>query len=128
LPEKRWRGLKASVPVKQDEQTDEEAADEYHAWLCKMVSASLIDPVATPEQVDRLSEGLSDGEWTSLAGAAFGINNSRQDVPFSAAASAMYRSSGKKSKRRARSSSRGAPSLADSSPAEPSSSETTPAE
>lgn len=126
LSEPRWRGFKASVPVKQDNQTDEEAADEYHGWLCKVVSASLIDPPATAEQVDRLCERLSDGEWSTLAGAAFSVNNSRQDIPFSVAASAMLRSSGRKSKRRAPSTNPERSSLADNSPASPSTSTTTP--
>lgn len=126
LPKKRWRGLKGVLPTKQAGQSDDDAADEYHAWLCKLVSATCIDPVMTQEQADRLSEDLSDGQWGALAGGAWSVNSENQQLSFSAAASGLTRRSAGKSRRPDPSASPDPSSLAEPSEPSPSTSTTTP--
>lgn len=126
LSPRRFSGLRGAVPVKQPEQSDEEAAEEYHGWVCKLVSASCVDPVMSAEQADLLCERLSDGQWGALSGAAWSVNTQRQDVPFSAAASVLSRGSGGKSKQPAPSDSPVPDSSAGSLSDEPSTSTTTP--
>lgn len=97
-PKRAWRNLLAKRPVKTPDLDDEQYLDRYHPWVCGIVAASAADPVMTAEQVERLADKLSDGDWKLLANAAWSINDDSRDVPFSAAASALIRSSGGKSK------------------------------
>lgn len=97
-PRRAWRNLYAKRPVKTADLSAEQYADLYHPWVCEIVAASAVDPAMTPEQVGRLADKLSDGDWQRLANAAWSINEDSRDIPFSAAASALIRSSGGKSK------------------------------
>lgn len=130
-PKREWRALKGRLPVKQAGQNDDEAADEYHAWVCELVAATCYEPVMTAEQAHRLcegseqSEGLTDGQWAALINAAWQVNTDNPTVPFSAAASAVTRRSAGKS-RRPEPSASPAPSSSAGSPApSPSTSTTT---
>lgn len=92
LPPRVFSDLRAKQPLeKKPDQTDDEHADAYHVWVCGIVAASCVDPVMTAEQVDRLSQTLSDGLWRLVTAAAWDVNTSAQDIPFSAAASALTR-------------------------------------
>lgn len=97
-PRKRWRNLNARRPVKTPGMDDDDYADLYHPWLCTIVAATLVSPVCTPEQVERLADKLSDGDWSKLANDAWNVNDKSANIPFSAAASVLTRSSGAKSK------------------------------
>lgn len=125
LPDPEWSPYRAALPTKRDDQTDEQAAEEYHRWLCTIVAASCIDPVMTAEEVHELYATLSSGEWGSLAGEAWQLNTNRQDVPFSVAAYALSRTSDEKSRRPEQSGPGAPPSLADSAAPSPSTSTTT---
>jgi hypothetical protein len=70
----------------------------YHPWVCSVVAASAVDPQMSPQQAERLADRLSDGDWMKLANAAWKVNDSSSEIPFSVAASVLYRSSGAKSK------------------------------
>lgn len=99
LPPRVFSDLRAKQPLeKKPNQTDDEHADAFHAWVCGIVAASCVDPVMTAEQVDRLSQTLSDGLWRQVTAAAWDVNTSAQDIPFSAAASALTRLSDERSK------------------------------
>lgn len=97
-PRRAWRNLLAKRPVKTPGMDDEQYADLYHPWVCGMVAASAAEPAMSAEQVARLADKLSDGDWQKLANAAWMVNDDSQDIPFSAAASALLRSSGARSK------------------------------
>lgn len=97
-PRRKWRNLLARRPVKSPGLDDEQYADVYHPWLCEIVARSAVDPEMTAEQVERLADKLSDGDWQKLANAAWRVNDDSRDIPFSAAASVMTRSSGAKSR------------------------------
>jgi hypothetical protein len=97
-PRGEWRRLLGKRPVKTAEIDDDEHADAAHAWLCTVVARSAIDPAMTPEQVERLADKLSEGQWAKLAGKAWNVNDDAAGIPFSVAASVLSRSSGEKSK------------------------------
>lgn len=97
-PRRAWRNLQAKRPVKTPEMDDEAFADLYHPWVCSVVAASALDPAMTVAQAERLADKLSDGDWGKLANAAWKVNDSSSEIPFSVAASVFYRSSGAKSK------------------------------
>lgn len=97
-PRRKWRNLMVKRPVKTPGMDDEQYADVYHPWLCEIVARSAVDPAMTAQQVERLADKLSDGDWQKLANAAWRVNDDSRDIPFSAAASVLSRSSGEKSK------------------------------
>lgn len=97
-PRGAWRGMLGKRPLKLPEIGDEEYATLYHDWICDMVAASALDPVMDADQVQRLADKLSDGQWQKLANAAWKVNDDAQGVPFSVAASVLTRSSGEKSR------------------------------
>jgi hypothetical protein len=97
-PRRAWRNLLAKRPVKTPDMDDEAYLDLYHPWVCAVVAASALDPPMKPEQVERLADKLSDGDWQKLANAAWRVNDDSSEIPFSVAASVLSRSSGVKSK------------------------------
>lgn len=125
LPEPEWSPVRAALPVKGDDQDEDEAAEEYHRWLCAVVAVSCVEPVVTADEVHELYLVLSNGEWTSLAGESLALQNNRQDVPFSAAASVLSRRSAGKSRRPEPSTAPDPSSLADNAEPSPSTSTTT---
>lgn len=97
-PRRAWRNLQAKRPIKTPEMDEDAYGDLYHPWVCSVVAASALDPAMKPEQVERLADKLSDGDWGKLANAAWKVNDSSSEIPFSVAASVLSRSSGAKSK------------------------------
>jgi hypothetical protein len=97
-PRGKWRAVRGKEPVKEKDHSDDEYADIYHAWVCEVVAASAADPVMTGEEVQQLADELSNGQWTMLANAAWAVNDKVQGVPFSVAASVLFRSSGARSR------------------------------
>lgn len=127
LSEPDWAPVRDTLPKKRDGQDEDEAAEEYHRWLCAVVAVSCVEPAMTADEVHELYLVLSNGEWAALAGQALALQNSRQDVPFSAAASAISRHSAGKSRRPEQPAEPPAPSsLADSGEPSPATSTTTP--
>jgi hypothetical protein len=97
-PRRAWRNILAKRPVKTPGMDADEHADLYHSWVCRIVAATALDPTMDADQVERLADKLSDGDWQKLANTAYAVNDDSRDIPFSAAASALIRSSGVKSK------------------------------
>lgn len=123
-PRKRWRDLNAQQPKKTPGVSEEAHADAYHSWLCMIVAKTIVSPACTPEQVEQLADRLSDGDWSKLANDAWRVNDRSRDIPFSAAASALTRSSGGKSQPPGQSESPAPDSLAGSPESSPSTSTT----
>jgi hypothetical protein len=123
-PRRAWRNLVAKRPVKTPGMSEDDFADVYHPWVCTVVSKALVAPASTPEQVERLADRLSDGDWMKLANAAWKVNDDSREIPFSVAASVLTRSSGAKSKQPEPSDSPGHGSLAGSPEPSPSTSTT----
>lgn len=93
LPPKPWREYLALMPGDPKNDAERGTWDErYHAWVCEMVALTCYDPVMTAEQVDELHGKVSGGQWKDLTNAVYALNAERQNVPFSAAASAMIAS------------------------------------
>jgi hypothetical protein len=97
-PRGAWRALRGKQPIRTEGVDEDVHGEEFHAWLCDIVAASSLDPAMTSEQVLRLADRLSNGQWSKLSNAAWAVNEDSQGIPFSAAASALSRSSGEKSK------------------------------
>lgn len=123
-PRGTWRVLRGKQPVRTEGIDEDAYGDQFHAWLCEVVAASSLDPVMTTEQVRRLADRLSNGQWSKLSNAAWNVNEDDQGVPFSVAASVLSRSSGEKSKQPEPSTNHAHGSLA--GPSEPSPSTNTP--
>jgi hypothetical protein len=119
IPRRAWRNLQAKRPVKTPDMDADAYGDVYHPWVCSVVAASAVDPAMTPEQVERFADRLSDGDWGKLANAAWKVNDSSSEIPFSVAASVLSRSSGAKSKQPEPSTNPDPGSLAGSPPSEP---------
>lgn len=84
-----WSDFHATQPEKGKDEDLAEFKARWFAWVCKLVSDCAIDPVMTPEQVAELVDVLSGAQWDQLSNAAYGLNASRQAIPFSAAVSAL---------------------------------------
>ncbi|GAB3817647.1 hypothetical protein [Micromonospora zhanjiangensis] len=91
-PARKFAKLRDGMPKPADGQADDEFADIWHAAVCDLVSKMLVEPKATAEQVDALSERLAESQWLKLSNAAWDINASGQAIPFSVAASAILSS------------------------------------
>jgi hypothetical protein len=117
-PRGKWRVLRGKQPVRTEGIDEDAYADQFHAWLCDVVAASSLDPVMTGEQVRRLADRLSNGQWSKLSNAAWNVNEDDQGIPFSAAASVLSRSSGERSKPPATSDNPARGSLAGSPPSD----------
>ncbi|MFR0351785.1 hypothetical protein [Streptomyces sediminimaris] len=87
LGAKAWSDLVAQHPGKTEDQ-----AYDAETLAPALVSASAVDPVMTPEQVDELFEHLNNGQREELIGAAWVVNGEATSVPFSLAASAILAS------------------------------------
>lgn len=100
LDAKAWSKMRGEAP-KEGESADEKASydSRFHAWVCKILAASCVEPAITATQADQLSDKLSEGQWLQLSDAAYDLNAGRRNVPFSAAASALTRSYEQNSKR-----------------------------
>lgn len=97
-PRGAWRALSGKRPVKTKDMGDEQYEELYHAWVCEVVATSATEPPMNADQVQRLADVLSNGQWKKLAEAAWSVNDDAQGIPFSVAASALSRSSGEKSR------------------------------
>lgn len=100
LPPKEFSDYRTRAPERVEGQPDAaEFDDAYHDWVCGLVAASCAEPVMRPDQVDALSQKLSDNQWVRLRNHAWLVNAGKQDIPFSAAASVLIRTSDGKSRR-----------------------------
>lgn len=92
---KAWSDLYNARPQRGKDEGEEDWNVRWFAWICEVVARSVTAPVAmTAEQVGRLCDVLSGGQWDELSNAAWGLNAERVAVPFSVAASALIPPSG----------------------------------
>lgn len=118
-PRRKWRDMLAKRPIKTPDMDDEAFLDVYHPWVCAVVAASALDPAMKPDQVERLADKLSDGDWQKLAQGAWRVNDDSSEIPFSVAASVLSRSTGGKLRQPEPSDNPDHGSLAGSPPSEP---------
>lgn len=90
----RFRALGRSQydKLRQDHKAPEESGQAFadSFWLA-LVSSCCIDPVMSEADVAGLFEDLSEGQRDVLGGAAWEVNQSRAEVPFSLLASVRSR-------------------------------------
>lgn len=84
LPRTEWVALAQAHPQRPGIDTGDVNEETFTLAL---VAACCIDPEMTVEQALLLHGELSEGQWMSLASAAWNLNREVQDVPFSLAAS-----------------------------------------
>lgn len=123
-----WQELVEKHPPRLDakgkvDQRDAGAGVHMQPLLEELVPLSVVEPVMSAEQWQQLDAKLSDGQWQQLAMAAWLLNRSEVDVPFSRAAS-MMRSFDAVSRRQSDSASPSDDSTAGNPPPSPSTSTT----
>lgn len=119
IPARDWTPLYGASPIRKDGEAEDLWNARWFAWLAEVVSRTLVEPAMTPEQVGQLVDGLPASSWRTLSDAAWGLNTGEVSVPFSAAASALTRTSGETSRRPSGSESPTASGAAPSRPRRP---------
>lgn len=90
LPAKAWSDFHATRPEKTNDEDKAAFQERWFAWVCELVARSVVEPVVmTAEQVAKLCDVLSGGQWDELSNAAWGLNSAEVAVPFSVAVSAL---------------------------------------
>jgi hypothetical protein len=93
MPTREW----TAFVVRRPDRGEKEDPDAYQArvfpWYAELVSRTVTDPAMSIEQVGQLCDVLHGGAWNELAGACFGLNADKVNIPNSAAASALTRDS-----------------------------------
>jgi hypothetical protein len=84
LPRARFVALKAKHTRGDDDL-------ELNPFFTELLAASLTSPAATVDEVQRLANTVSAGQWDQLTGAAWRVNTGGVDVPFSRTASVILR-------------------------------------
>lgn len=96
LPKRDWRALVAAHPPRRVDGPDGEPEvhedDKYvgvnaDTFFDAMIRACLVDPELDEQEWAHLAEVLSDKQYEALSTAAWGVNRSDVDVPFSRVAS-----------------------------------------
>jgi hypothetical protein len=94
LPRRKWREhLKAHPPGEA-----EETVFNGETFPVAAVAACTVVPKMTIAQAEKLNDRLTNGQWDTLFAHIWAMNNSKVDVPFSLAASALVASSAPKPK------------------------------
>jgi len=94
LPRLAFTALTAQFPPRPDNPGDRALGADESQLMPRLVRASVVDPVLTAEQWDRLDLVLTDRQWDELSWAAWGLNRGEVSVPLSSAASPTAQSSG----------------------------------
>jgi hypothetical protein len=86
LSRSQWQEIvKENPPI---EGVDEEGAEvNEESFVTAMIAQCCADPSMTIEQAKRLHDEVTDGQWQSLATAAWQVNKNTPTVPYSLAAS-----------------------------------------
>ena len=85
LPDDQWSDLLAAHPPKDPEKQ----LFDPDSFPRALIAACALDPVMTPEQVDRLFAVLNQGQRNSLFDGAYQVNVEGTSVPFSVSASGI---------------------------------------
>jgi hypothetical protein len=98
MPKPAWRGLIADHPPRRDPDgtiVDEDRIMEINVgtFWDDLIRRSIIDPVLDDDAWTQLQDALTDYQFSELGAAAWGLNRSEVDVPFSHVVSKMRRDS-----------------------------------
>lgn len=93
-----WLPFWASRPVAGDGESAQEFEVRWFAFMCQMVSLTVVDPVMTADEVAELVDDLPVDSWGELSDQVWNLNTNKVGVPFSAAAFALSQSSDETSK------------------------------
>lgn len=100
MPRPAYRELTAQHAARRDDdgkmvEEDAQMGVNTETFYPALLRASIVDPeLSTTGEWTEFDEGLTDYQWSELAGAAFLLNRGPVTIPFSLAASRMNRSSG----------------------------------
>lgn len=84
LGRKDWKKIAADNPPSDDDLSGLDVDEEQ--FVTDMIAACCIEPTMTRSQAETLRDELTDGQWQSLATAAWELNKNTLVVPFSLAA------------------------------------------
>jgi hypothetical protein len=87
-----WAAFASTRPAPRKDDEDEVVwRGRWYAWVSELVSRCAVDPEMTTAQVGQLVSRISGTQWDELSNAAWAINERTVQIPFSAAASALTR-------------------------------------
>lgn len=87
VPRSRWTQLYAEHPPRDGDAIDAATGFNRETFFDALTLESVIDPVMAAEQWQALADRLSSAQYDALTTAAWEVNRSGVDVPFSLAAS-----------------------------------------
>lgn len=73
--------LQALVPDRSAFPDEQSFRTAHLRWTCELLSACLVDPVATADELLGLSEDLAGGDWLALHNKAIEITSQASQVP-----------------------------------------------
>lgn len=92
IGDRAWSDLVAAHPPKKQGAGGQTMAWDPETFPRALVSASAVDPVMTPEQLDALFELLNEGQRTEMFECAYAVNTEATSIPFSVTASGILSS------------------------------------
>jgi hypothetical protein len=93
LPRRKFKAMKEEFPPRESNNIDLMGGVNSDAMTDPLVRRCVVEPELDDEDWAELDDKLSDGQWHLLANAAWSINASDVDVPFSRAASRILQTS-----------------------------------
>jgi len=85
LPSREWNKLCAKYPARPDAKADQASQVNAQTFFPALVRASVVDPVMSEEQWDKLLGVLTDAQFDSIGLAAWQLNRRDEEIPFSLA-------------------------------------------
>lgn len=92
-----WAEFRGAHPPREKDRTDHVMGVNNATFFPAIVRHSIVDPVLSDEQFDKLLSKISDAQFDKLANAAWDLNRRDVSVPFSPTASPTAPSSGETS-------------------------------
>lgn len=96
---RKWTDLYAEHPPRPDDKRDAMTGFNRDSFFDALVKACIVDPQISDAEWDALADLLSAAQWEALVDAAWEVNQSGVDVPFSSAASRALNRTGPASER-----------------------------
>jgi hypothetical protein len=81
LPRRAWSDLVAMHPPRAGVEDDQVSSANMDTFPGALIAACAVDPVMSPEQVDRLNDVLTDAQYASLYQACMVLNRAEISVP-----------------------------------------------
>lgn len=91
LPRREWKKLIEAHPPQSD--ADKRVGVSQATFYDALIARCLVEPEITAEQLARMLDVITSGQYDQLAEAAWGLNRRDVDVPFSPTASRITRNS-----------------------------------